>query len=145
MLDTVFQMCSNRVPFNLLEIFMAREFGHGDIANAEITHDGVTRTLRDWADMMHIPYATARMRYRRGKRTFSDLFQNIPSRHTSMRVREADEKVVVTHQARTMLDDLLSPDTAEKVREIARQANMSPVQVVQKIVDKKATELLANP
>jgi hypothetical protein len=42
-----------------------------------------------------------------------------------------------------VLDDLLTPTLADQVREIARQVNQAPLQVVAKIVEKRVSELLA--
>lgn len=123
---------------------MAREYSHREIADLPITHEGVTRSLQSWAEVLGVPYVTARMRYKRGHRNFHDLFRKDYSRATTVTVREEADKVVVTHQARTVLDDLFHPDTVARVREIAKQANMAPIQVVQKIVDKKTAELLSD-
>jgi hypothetical protein len=44
--------------------------------------------------------------------------------------------------SRTFLDDLLTPETAAKVREVAKQTNLAPIQVVQKVVTKRMDELI---
>lgn len=123
---------------------MKKEYRHGQIADVEVTHDGVTRTLKGWAATLRIPYVTVRMRYKRGKRTFSELFR---SSDEGVRVVVQEnpntQQVVVTHQSWSFLDDMFSPQVADMVREVARQTGMTPLQVVLKIVEKKTTELLS--
>ena len=46
---------------------------YGTIAHAEVEHNGITRTIKEWSDLLDIDYATLRMRYKRGTRG-SDLF-----------------------------------------------------------------------
>ena len=46
---------------------------YGTIARAEVEHNGTTRTLREWSEILDIDYATLRMRYTRGTRG-DDLF-----------------------------------------------------------------------
>lgn len=123
---------------------MGKKFSHGDIANVQLTHDGVTRTLRAWATVLGIPYEVVRMRFKRGKRTFDELLSAKGARGVKIKIdRGTDGETRIVQMEHTLLDDLFSPDTAAKVREIARQAGMAPLQVVQKIVEKKAAELLA--
>lgn len=45
---------------------------YGTIAHAEVEHNGITRTLVEWAELLDIDYDTLRMRYKRGK-TGADL------------------------------------------------------------------------
>lgn len=44
--------------------------------NVVVTHDGITKNLREWAIYLGIPYDTLRVRYKRGKRG-DDLFQEL--------------------------------------------------------------------
>lgn len=122
---------------------MTREFGHRAIAGVEIEHDGVTRTLQDWARVLNVPYTAVRMRYKRGRRSFNELFSRVGTDGVTTYAEDTDDgKVVVTHQSRTFLDDMFSPEVVRKLREIGKQANMSPVQVMQKLVTKRVNELL---
>ena len=125
---------------------MSKKFHHGDIANVLFNRDGVTRSLSQWATVLGIPYAVVRMRYKRGKRTFEELLG--PKGKQGIRINinpsEAGETRVVQVE-HTMLDDLLNPTLADQVRELARQANLAPLQVVAKIVEKKVNELMAQP
>ena len=41
-----------------------------------ITHDGLSKTLREWSIYLSIPYDTLRMRYRRGLRG-DELFKQM--------------------------------------------------------------------
>ena len=45
-------------------------------AHVLITHDDYTLTLRGWSKFLNIPYATLRMRYRRGL-TGDELFKQV--------------------------------------------------------------------
>lgn len=122
---------------------MTREFGHRAIANVEIEYDGVTRTLQDWASVLNVPYPAVRMRYKRGRRLFSELFNHVGLSGVVTHAEELpDGKVLVTHQSRTFLDDMFPPEVVHKLREIGKQANMPPVQVVQRLVAKKVNELM---
>ena len=47
---------------------------HGTIAHQNISVDGVTRTLKEWSVFYGIPYATVRMRWKRGHRDPHLLF-----------------------------------------------------------------------
>jgi len=48
-----------------------------NIRDVLITHNGTSKTLRDWADLTGVDYVTARMRYTRGKRTFQEIFGTV--------------------------------------------------------------------
>jgi hypothetical protein len=134
MLDTCSDLCSNVVPFNQKELFM-REYGFNEIAIVEIENDGVTRTLRDWAAVLSVPYPTVRMRYRRGKRAFSELFRREPGMMTH--AEQVGETMTIVHQSRTFLDDLFRPEVAKQIREVAKDAGISPMEVVQRVVTKQ--------
>jgi hypothetical protein len=122
---------------------MTREFGHRAIASIEIEHEGVTRTLQEWATVLNVPYTAVRMRYKRGRRSFDELFSHVGLSGVVTHAEDMpDGKVLVTHQSRTFLDDLFPPEVVRKLREVGKQANMAPVQVVQKIVTKKLNELV---
>ncbi len=121
---------------------MPREYGYRAIANVEIEHDGQSRTLKDWARVLNIPYSSVRMRYKRGRRTFNELFSHVGLSGVSVYAEDEGGNVTVVHQSRTFLDDLLTPETAAKVREVAKQTNLAPIQVVQKVVTKKMDELI---
>jgi len=112
-----------------------REYGFNEIAVVEIEHDGVTRTLRDWAAVLSVPYPTVRMRYRRGKRAFSELFRREPGMMTH--AEQAGETMTIVHQSRTFLDDLFRPEVAKQIREVAKDAGISPMEVVQRVVTKQ--------
>ena len=47
---------------------------YGTISQQPIVVDGVTRTLRDWADFHQLPYKTVAMRWKRGHREPKKLF-----------------------------------------------------------------------
>jgi hypothetical protein len=122
---------------------MTKEFGHRAIANVEIEHERVTRTLQDWARVLNVPYPAVRMRYKRGRRSFAELFSQVGlSGVTTYAEDVSDGQVMVTHQSRTFLDDIFPPEVVHKLREVGKQANLSPLQVVQKIVSKKIDELI---
>lgn len=122
---------------------MPKKFTHGDIANILISRDGVTRSLSQWATVLGIPYTVVRMRYKRGKRTFEELLGPKGTQGVRVSIDTTEGETRVTQVEHTFLDDLLTHEVADQVREIAKQAGMSPVQVVVKIVEKKAAELLA--
>lgn len=45
-------------------------------ASTHITHDGYTLTLKEWSNLLNIPYDTLRMRYVRGL-AGDDLFKQV--------------------------------------------------------------------
>ena len=47
---------------------------YGTIANALITHNGQTQTLKEWGITLGIKYSVIRMRYKRGLRGEDLLF-----------------------------------------------------------------------
>lgn len=47
---------------------------YGTIAQTLIEHDGVTRTLKEWAEYYQVPYKTVAMRYKRGHKDPAKLF-----------------------------------------------------------------------
>lgn len=47
---------------------------YGIIASHPVTVDGVTRPLREWADIYGLPYKTVSMRWTRGYRDPKKLF-----------------------------------------------------------------------
>lgn len=104
---------------------MAREFAYGEVADFKVEHGGVTRTLREWAAVLEIPYPAVRMRFKRGKRDFAGLFGSVHFRGGG---------TVVTHQARGFLDDFLGFDLAQKVRMVADEMGMATVDVVREFV-----------
>lgn len=125
---------------------MSKKFHHGDISGVLISRDGVTRSLAQWATVLGVPYTVVRMRYKRGKRTFEELLGPKGKQGTRINIgpSEGGETRVVQVE-HTLLDDLLTPTLADQVRDLARQANMAPLQVVSKIVEKKVNELMAQP
>lgn len=114
---------------------MKQAFGRSDIAAIAFEHEGVTRTLRDWSKVLGLPYPTVRMRWRRGKREFSDLFST-DRLHGIVRYSEGEggSTVVVTRQERTFLDDVFGFDMANRVRAVAESMRMVPVDVVREMV-----------
>lgn len=114
---------------------MKHEFGYNDIATMMIERGGVTRTLREWSEVLGLPYPTVRMRYKRGKREFSDLFST-SGLHGIVRIApvEGGSEVVITRQERTFLDDLFGFDMANRVRAVAESMGMVPVDVVREMV-----------
>jgi hypothetical protein len=104
-----------------------------------ITHRGETKPLAQWADDLGLPYATVRMRASRGVTDPAELFR--PPRGYFQKAVPTTGKPLRKYDL-TLLDDMFPAQTVEQLREIGRQANLSPLQVVQKIVIKKAEELL---
>ena len=47
---------------------------YGEISSTEIEHNGTNRTIVEWAEILGVDYATVRMRYTRGKRSYEELF-----------------------------------------------------------------------
>jgi hypothetical protein len=47
---------------------------YGSVSNVLVEVDGVERTLKEWAKLYRLPYATVRMRYKRGERNVRLLF-----------------------------------------------------------------------
>ena len=122
---------------------MPKKFHHGAIADVLISRDGVTRSLSQWATVLGIPYTVVRMRYKRGKRTFEELLspKGTQGVRVSIDTKNTGETRVVQVE-HTFLDDMLTPDLADKVRQIAKEFDMSPMQVVAEIVEKQASKLL---
>jgi hypothetical protein len=61
---------------------------YGAIARQPIEHQGVVRSLADWAKYYQLPYKTVSMRWRRGHRKPSILFYKSP-----LQVFQADKNV----------------------------------------------------
>jgi len=117
-----------------------REYGFRDIADVEIEHEGVTRTVQGWSSVLRVPYPTVRMRYRRGKRSFNELFRHTGTHGVTTYAEQEGGSVTVVHQSRTFLDDLFRPEVAKRLREVAKEAGISPLDVVQRIVTKKVMD-----
>lgn len=105
-----------------------------EFAGVQVTHNGKTMALSEWAHTLGVPYATVRMRYRRGERDPERLLAEPRYRRP---VATAPKSV--THAT---LDDWFRPDVVDRLRVISRQTNISPIEVVQKIVAKKVMELV---
>ena len=75
---------------------------YNKLATAEITHNGQTHALRDWADILDIPYATLRMRYSRGIRG-EDLLhkttQKLPRHYDRLKLLDPTLKVKLIDKA----------------------------------------------
>lgn len=113
---------------------MKKVYGHSDISSVMIERNGVTRSLREWAGVMGVPYPTVRMRYTRGKRNFAELFSTL-GLHGSVHVSSDNAKqVTVTRQERTFLDDLFDFDLARRIRAVGEEMDMAPVDVVREMV-----------
>lgn len=105
-------------------------------------HNGMEHPIRKWADVLGVPYATVRMRYVRGKRTFEELFMNYRGQSV---VRFDSEHSRVVHQHRTMLDDMFPADTVRGLRILAERVGSTPLAVATKIVTKRVQELVDQP
>jgi hypothetical protein len=99
-----------------------------------ITYQGHTKPLAQWAHDLEIPYETLRMRLSRGE-TDPDKLLRKPRGYWLG--KDAPKKYDMS-----VLDDMFAPKTVDKLREIARQSGLSPLQVLQKVVTKKLDELL---
>lgn len=122
---------------------MPKKFHNGEIAKVIFSKDGETRSLSQWATKLGIPYSVVRMRYKRGKRTFEELLGPKGTRGVRISITPTGTgETRIVHVEHTLLDDLFSPPLADKVRELSRQANLAPLQVVVKIVEKRVAELL---
>ena len=125
---------------------MAKKFHHGDIANVLISRDGTTRSLSQWATFLGVPYVVARMRYKRGERTLEDLLAPKGKQGTRVSIAQSgDGETRVVQVEHTLLDDMFTPKVADQIREVSKQANLAPLQVVVKIVEKKLAELDTEP
>ena len=120
-------------------------YDYGELSTLEITYKGETNTLRQWSSLLDSPYPTLRVRYMRGKRDPADLLGPLDLRgrkrvqRPTVAARRAEVAVRISQ---TFLDDLLGPETMTAVREIAKRTNFTPIEVVRKIVKKRAIELL---
>ena len=103
---------------------MGTRAGYGDIANVVIRHQGEERTLSEWAKRLNVPYATARMRYARGKRTFEDIFKQ-----GGVRVPVAPK--IGMH---SILLELYTQDVAVGLLQEARQQDMTPMQLANAVL-----------
>lgn len=106
-----------------------------EVAGVLVTHNGKTMALSDWAFELGIPYATIRMRWTRGQQDPERLFA--PAQYRRSNVTHKPERKVAA-----ILDDLFPADVVERLREIAKQTDLAPVQVMQKIVAQRTKELL---
>ena len=107
-----------------------------DIAGVQVTHGGKTMALSEWAREVGIPYATLRMRYTRGETEPAALFRAPPFRYRVRSVGDPPPRINLS-----LLDEMFPPETVAQLHEIARRADLSPLQVVLKIVKKRAAEL----
>lgn len=107
-----------------------------EYASVQVTYNGKTMALSDWAYTLGLPYATVRVRYARGERDPERLLAK--PRYRRAAVMQSTPKSV-THAT---LDDWFRSDVVERLRVISRQANISPMEVVQKLVTKKVMELV---
>lgn len=107
-----------------------------EVASVVVAHNGKTMALSEWAFELGIPYATVRMRWTRGHRDPARLFA--PAQYRRSNVAHKPGRRVVG-----ILDDLFPEDVVDHLRDIAKQTNLAPVQVVQKIVAQRVKELLA--
>jgi hypothetical protein len=111
-------------------VIMTEEF-----AGVQVTHNGKTMALSEWAHTLGLPYATVRMRYKRGERDTDRLL-------ATPRFKRSALSPKVPNPTHATLDDLFPAQVVDQLREIARQAGISPIQVVQKIVEKRVKELM---
>lgn len=107
-----------------------------EVAGVMVTHNGKTMALSEWAFELGLPYATVRMRWTRGQRDPVQLFA--PAQYRRNNVTDMPERKVAG-----ILGDLFPEDVVDHLRDIAKQTNLAPVQVVQKIVAQRVKELLA--
>ena len=108
---------------------MSREF-----SMTPVTYRGQTKPLAQWAQDLELPYETLRMRLTRGE---TDPEKLLRKPRGYWRGAEAPKKYDMS-----VLDDMFAPKTVDKLREVARQSGLSPLQVLQKVVAKKLDELL---
>ena len=104
-------------------------------SNVNLTHQGQTKSLREWARDTGIPYETLRMRLSRGE---SDPAKLLRKPRGYFRESEAAPRVSTA----SLVDDLFPPAIAAKLREAARQSGLSPIEVIQKLVTKRLVALL---
>jgi hypothetical protein len=66
---------------------------YGEISSTKIEHNGTIRTLVEWAEVMGVDYPTVRMRYKRGKRSFADLFDTPTDKvYSTPKVNNAEKR-----------------------------------------------------
>jgi len=114
-------------------------FSYGDLSGLVLEHNGTAMTMKQWAEHLGVPYATVRVRYKRGKRNFSDLFRHVGIAG-KVDVTTAGKALV---QHRTILDDIFKDSTVDDLRELARAMGETPITVMTKIVEKYAADLRA--
>ena len=131
--QNVLDKCSEQVyscsVFNFLELSM-----RGTIANVLLTHNGTTKTISEWSVHLGIPYPTIRMRYTRGERESSRLL--LPANpYTSSPDRKKVGMKDKRRQVATILSNVLAPSSLQRLEELARQQNSSPLQMAVNILN----------
>jgi hypothetical protein len=107
---------------------------YGEISRVIITHDGKSKTLSEWAKYFNLPYATVRMRYTRGKRTFKELFSEFDLHPATIALR--GQKAIKRRP--TLAEELFSPAVVLMLREQAAARDMSVMQLVIQVVSEWA-------
>ena len=106
----------------------------GTIANVLLTHNGTTKTISEWSVHLGIPYPTIRMRYTRGERESSRLL--LPANpYTPSPARKKVGMKDKRRQVATILSGVLAPSSLQRLEELARQQNSSPLQMAVNILN----------
>lgn len=115
--------------------------GYGDISHTRITYDGATHTLRDWAKVLGIPYATLRMRYSRGHHAPEVLFRT--TRINGLNPEASAIKTVKPTSpvgSWSIIDELFSPHAAKMLRKAAEENNMPVVLLLGEMIERWAAK-----
>ncbi len=97
---------------------------HNILATTELTHNGTTKTLKEWSDILNIPYATMRMRYTRGVRG-DDLFHRPVHR-------------MLSHYDRLKL---LDPDLKLRLIAHAEELSIDPMELMHTLIERGLQKL----
>lgn len=113
---------------------------YGVIASVQITRNGETRGLSDWCKLLGLPYRTAYMRYTRGVRDPEELLF-VPHHKkdtTGAWVHYAsitDLKKQRATQTNFAMTNILPEATAAQVRQVAKDMDTTPDQVIITLVE----------
>lgn len=104
----------------------------------EITYNGKTMTLPEWAHELGLPYSTVRMRYTRGETDPVQLFRPLEYR-SNLALGKGKHPARLTYE---VLYETFPQDVIDNLQKIADAKGITPIEVAIKII-KHYSQVLA--